>query len=64
MGKSNKKNSLYHSERKANAFPYLSTPMQERLKMSNNINLENNHTLEMDENGYWKISPIDDTRTL
>lgn len=64
MGKSNKKMTLNHLERKANAFPYLSTPMSERLRLSKGVNLEGNHTIITDENGYWLIRPIDENKTL
>lgn len=61
MAKSAKKSSST-TGREANAFPFLGTPMSERLKLSHNIDLINNHTTIDLGNGYCEIRPIDDTR--
>lgn len=56
------KNSSVLTGRKANAFPFLNIPMPERLRLSHNIDLTNNHNTIDLGNGYCEIRPMDDTR--
>ncbi|MDO7850390.1 hypothetical protein [Hymenobacter convexus] len=59
MAKRTLKADASQSARKANAFPYLGTPLNERLKHSNNVDLTNNHKITDKGAGYWEIRPLD-----
>lgn len=49
------------SHREKNAFPYLEISLEERLKKSGAIDLNDNHTISEDGH-YWTIKPIDETK--
>ena len=44
--------------RKANAFPFLSMSLPERLTLSNNIEYINGCKIVVRDNGYWDITPL------
>jgi hypothetical protein len=43
--------------RSQNSFPYLSNSLEVRLSLSKSVDISKNHTVQ-EENGYWKILPI------
>jgi hypothetical protein len=48
--------------REESLFPWLNIPLEDRLKNSGAIDLRNNHTVKLLDNGYLKIEPIDKTK--
>ncbi|MET3209896.1 UNVERIFIED_CONTAM: hypothetical protein ABIC26_002844 [Paenibacillus sp. PvR008] len=50
--------------RKKLANPFSDTPMINRLKKNESIDLRNNLNLECDANGFVKIKPIDAKKTF
>lgn len=52
----NKKKYCPHNSREANAFPYLALSIEERLRLSNSINLTDNFHI-VNKDNYWSVLP-------